>query len=101
MTVVLEVQRLSKTFNGVHALEDLDLEVREREILGLMGPNGSGKTTLFNCVTGFAQPTGGGVIWRIGRARLSVGADYVRRRSPLTLREYRRLQAGSSVAYGL
>jgi ABC-type branched-subunit amino acid transport system ATPase component len=64
MATVLKVEQLSKSFSGVHALEDLDVEVREGEILGLVGPNGSGKTTLFNCVTGFLQPTAGGIFWQ-------------------------------------
>lgn len=64
MTAVLSVQQLSKSFTGVHALEDLDVDVQEGEILGLVGPNGSGKTTLFNCVTGFVRPTAGGILWQ-------------------------------------
>lgn len=64
MATVLKVERLSKSFSGVHAVEDLDVEVREGEILGLVGPNGSGKTTLFNCVTGFVHPTAGGIFWQ-------------------------------------
>ncbi|MDH3474720.1 MAG: ABC transporter ATP-binding protein [Rhodospirillales bacterium] len=49
---VLKAERLAKHFGGLVALEDLELEVRENEILGLIGPNGSGKTTFFNVVTG-------------------------------------------------
>lgn len=64
MAVVLKVERLSKNFSGVRALDDLDVEVHEGEILGLVGPNGSGKTTLFNCITGFVRPTSGRIVWR-------------------------------------
>jgi branched-chain amino acid transport system ATP-binding protein len=64
MNTLLHVQRLSKSFSGVRALEDVDVEVNEGEILGLVGPNGSGKTTLFNCVTGFMRATGGSIAWR-------------------------------------
>jgi len=64
MAVVLKVAGLSKSFSGVRALEELDVEVREGEILGLVGPNGSGKTTLFNCITGFVRPTSGRIVWR-------------------------------------
>jgi branched-chain amino acid transport system ATP-binding protein len=45
---LLKISKLTKSFGGVTALSDLDLEVNEQEIVGLIGPNGSGKTTLFN-----------------------------------------------------
>ena len=64
MTLVLTVDRLSKSFAGVRALERVDIDVVEGEVLGLVGPNGSGKTTLFNCVTGFVRATSGRVSWR-------------------------------------
>ena len=63
MSTLLHVQRLSKSFSGVRALESVDVEVREGEILGLVGPNGSGKTTLFNCVTGFMRASSGSISW--------------------------------------
>ena len=49
---VLVVQDVRKSFGGVHALRGVSLEVRQGEILGLVGPNGSGKTTLINMITG-------------------------------------------------
>jgi branched-chain amino acid transport system permease protein len=55
---VLEVRDLSVTFGGVHALEHVDLEVRESELVGLIGPNGAGKTTLIDAITGFVPCTG-------------------------------------------
>lgn len=63
MTTILSVRRLAKSFTGVRALDGVDVDVREGEILGLVGPNGSGKTTLFNCVTGFARATSGSILW--------------------------------------
>jgi branched-chain amino acid transport system permease protein len=57
-TPVLSVRGLSVAFGGVHALEGVDLEVRESELVGLIGPNGAGKTTLIDAVTGFVPCTG-------------------------------------------
>jgi branched-chain amino acid transport system permease protein len=57
-TPVLTVTDLSVAFGGVHALSDVDLEVREGELVGLIGPNGAGKTTLIDAVTGFVPFTG-------------------------------------------
>ena len=59
MTPVLEVRKLTKSFGGITAVDDVSLEVREGEILGLIGPNGSGKSTLFNCILGQLAPTSG------------------------------------------
>src|SRR4051812_7318127 len=67
---VLEVRDLSIRFGGLQALEDVNLEVNEYEIVGLIGPNGAGKTTAFNCITGFYKPNTGTVTYR--------GADVTR-----------------------
>jgi len=59
----LKVENLSKSFGGLQVLSNVNLEVHQGEILGLIGPNGSGKTTLFNLVTGFLKPNTGRVIF--------------------------------------
>ncbi len=59
--VVLELAGLSLSFGGLRALSDLDLAVREREIVSLIGPNGAGKTTVFNVITGVYAPSAGDV----------------------------------------
>jgi branched-chain amino acid transport system ATP-binding protein len=59
MEPILEVNKLTMQFGGLRALEDLDLEVNEGEIVALIGPNGAGKTTFFNCITGIHPPTKG------------------------------------------
>ncbi|HYM71208.1 MAG TPA: ATP-binding cassette domain-containing protein, partial [bacterium] len=61
---VLAVERLSRDFGGLRALDDVSVAVRDGEILGLIGPNGAGKTTFFNIVTGFLPPTEGRVRFR-------------------------------------
>jgi branched-chain amino acid transport system ATP-binding protein len=61
---VLEVRDLSIRFGGLQALQDVNLDVNEFEIVGLIGPNGAGKTTAFNCITGFYKPNTGRVTYR-------------------------------------
>ncbi|MBI4245974.1 MAG: ABC transporter ATP-binding protein [Candidatus Rokubacteria bacterium] len=58
---MLTVSGLTKTFGGFTALNAVSFEVREGEILGLIGPNGSGKTTAFNCVSGALPLTAGSI----------------------------------------
>jgi branched-chain amino acid transport system ATP-binding protein len=61
MTALLEIDSVSKSFGGVHALNGLSFIVHEREILGLIGPNGAGKSTLFNLINGVLAPDKGRV----------------------------------------
>jgi branched-chain amino acid transport system ATP-binding protein len=61
---MLTVTGLTKRFGGFTALNDVSFEVKEGEILGLIGPNGSGKTTAFNCISGTLLPTAGSVRFR-------------------------------------
>jgi len=61
---LFRTDRLSVRFGGLTALSGLDLEIREREIIGLIGPNGAGKTTAFNAITGIVKPSSGKVIFR-------------------------------------
>jgi branched-chain amino acid transport system permease protein len=63
---LLKAERISKNFNGVQALSEVDLVVHPGEILGLVGPNGSGKSTLVNVITGFYKPEQG-ALWFQGQ----------------------------------
>ncbi len=56
---VLEIRDLALRFGGVAALTEVDLDVRDREILAVIGPNGAGKTSLLNCVSGLYRPQQG------------------------------------------
>jgi branched-chain amino acid transport system ATP-binding protein len=58
---VLTVDRRTKQFGGFTALNGVAFEVKEGEILGLIGPNGSGKTTCFNCISGALAPSAGSI----------------------------------------
>ena len=57
--VVLAVVGLSKSFGGITAAQDLDMELRRGTITALVGPNGAGKTTVFNLLTGAIRPDAG------------------------------------------
>src|SRR5207245_11299192 len=58
---MLTVEKLTKRFGGFTALNAVSFEVKEGEILGLIGPNGSGKTTCFNCISGALAATAGSI----------------------------------------
>ena len=60
--MILNASKLSMDFGGLRAVDRVDIEVREGEIVALIGPNGAGKTTFFNCVTGVYAPTEGRVV---------------------------------------
>ena len=60
--VVLSTAGVSKSFGGIIAAENLDIELRKGTITALVGPNGAGKTTVFNLLTGFIPPDVGSVV---------------------------------------
>ena len=64
MASVLEVRETGIRFGGLVALDNVNVNVPEWEIVGLIGPNGAGKTTLFNCIMGLYQPNTGTVSYR-------------------------------------
>ncbi len=61
MNTILNVENITMQFGGVVAVDNLNLEVNQGEIVALIGPNGAGKTTAFNVITGVYQPTNGAV----------------------------------------
>ena len=91
--VVLECDGVMKRFGGITAVNHVDLELREGEILGLIGQNGAGKTTLFDCISGFlpvderprappaartsptCRPTGGPPSGSAGRRRIGIATS--------------------------
>ncbi len=65
MNYLLELKDVSKTFGEVAALHDVNFQVHENEIVGLLGDNGAGKSTLVKLITGYHHPDPGGqVLWR-------------------------------------
>lgn len=57
--VVLRVENVNLRFGAVKALNDVNIEVKEHELLAVIGPNGAGKTSLLNCINGFYRPDEG------------------------------------------
>ena len=57
--IILRTENLGISFGGLHAVQDLNLEIRKKQLYGLVGPNGAGKTTVFNLLTGVYSPTTG------------------------------------------
>jgi neutral amino acid transport system ATP-binding protein len=67
MTALLAVERITKFFGGIRALDECSFEIAEGSVAALIGPNGSGKTTAFNVITGYQPADAGGLTFR-GRA---------------------------------
>ena len=57
--IVLKTENLGISFGGLKAVQNLNLEIKEKQLYGLVGPNGAGKTTVFNMITGVYKPTTG------------------------------------------
>jgi branched-chain amino acid transport system ATP-binding protein len=64
MSAVLSVRGVQKSFGAVRALGPVNLDLKPKERLGLIGPNGSGKTTLINCISGLFPPDGGVITFK-------------------------------------
>ncbi len=62
MKPIIEIKNLSAGYDGRTVLHDVNLNVYERDFLGIIGPNGGGKTTLIKCILGLLKPTGGEII---------------------------------------
>lgn len=76
---LLEVDKVSKRFGGLQALNEVSFSVERGEILGIIGPNGAGKTTLFGVISGFTPPSSGDVRFD-GRRIVGVSPDRLTRR---------------------
>ena len=85
MTVLLELDGVSKSYGALKAVDTVNLAVARGEALAVIGPNGAGKTTLFNLITGDAAPSKGRIVFDgadmtamapHARSRLGVGRSY-------------------------
>jgi branched-chain amino acid transport system ATP-binding protein len=60
---LLDINRVTKAFGGLLAVNEMDLVIEQGKIYGLIGPNGAGKTTLFNIISGFYKPESGDIFF--------------------------------------
>ena len=58
---LLKTTNLGISFGGLRAVDDVNMEIKDGELIGLIGPNGAGKTTIFNLLTGVYKPTDGDI----------------------------------------
>ena len=71
---ILTLDRVTRLFGGLRAVDELSITVAEEELFGLIGPNGAGKTTVFNLITGVYEPTSGTI--RFGSEELNGKAPF-------------------------
>ena len=96
MGSILQVEKLSKRFGGLTAVQELDFEVREGEILGMIGPNGAGKTTTFNLIAG-AFPATSGAVRFAGESILGLPPHRIAARGVMRTFQHNRPFAGMRV----
>ncbi len=101
--MLLEIESLTKSFGGVHAVRNCTFAVPEGQVLGLIGPNGAGKSTVVDLVSGFGQPDSGRVRFA-GESIVGKRADVISRlgliRTFQTPREWRNLTVMDNVLLG-
>ena len=101
---LLSMEKMTKRFGGLIAVDKLDLEVREGAIHSIIGPNGAGKTTVFNCIMEFYTPDEG-AIWFAGERIDGVTPDRVAEagisRTYQNIRLFRNLTAMENILVGM
>ena len=101
---LLSMEKMTKRFGGLIAVDKLDLEVREGAIHSIIGPNGAGKTTVFNCIMEFYIPDEG-AIWFAGERIDGVTPDRVAEagisRTYQNIRLFRNLTAMENILVGM
>ena len=60
---LIEINHVGKKFGDLTVLKDINVKVKEKEVVVIIGPSGSGKSTLLRCINGLEQPTSGSVVF--------------------------------------
>ena len=98
---LIELQGISKSFDGVEVLRDVDLYIRKKEFLTLLGPSGCGKTTMLRIIGGFEYPTRGKVLFE---GRDITGVPPYKRRVNTVFQKYAlftHMNVFDNIAFGL
>ncbi len=113
---ILDVKKLTKSFGGLMAVSNVNIELEQGELVGLIGPNGAGKTTVFNLLTGVYVPTAGSITlnrddkektlqglksYTICKAGLARTFQNIRLFKDLTVLDNVRIAMHKNVKYGL
>lgn len=60
---IIKITGLQKSFGDLHVLKRIDLNIKEKEVVVIIGPSGSGKSTLLRCINYLEEPTGGEIVF--------------------------------------
>jgi ABC-type branched-subunit amino acid transport system ATPase component len=93
---IMTIEKVSKAFGGIHAVEECSFDVPPGLITGLIGPNGAGKTTVFNLITGFLRADGGSIRYK-GEELLGLAPHQVEARGVVRTFQHLRLWAKMTV----
>jgi len=69
MNAILKIEKLTKEFDGLKAVDSISFDVIHNTITALIGPNGSGKTTIFNIISGFIKPDKGSILFQLSNSK--------------------------------
>ncbi len=84
---IIEIEGLSAGYNGHTVLHDINLNIYERDFLGIIGPNGGGKTTLIKCILGLLQPTKGTIIKNCSSIGYLPQYNMIDKKFPISVKE--------------
>lgn len=85
---MLEVVKLSKSFDKLKVLKDIDLIIEEGDTIGIMGPSGCGKSTLLRCLNGLEKPTKGQILFLGKDIHKEYDLNYLRRNVGMVFQQF-------------